>query len=273
MSEPAARPRFPIFIPHASRPECAGTVEGTAAFEAFLDQFAGRYRAAPHTFFASKRSVDYGSGEEATAKALERIFDQAEAAGAAPIFFGGDHTISYWPVGLAAQRYRRLSLVVFDAHSDVQGDERALRNWNVIRRIMEDWGASVDLVHVGFRDMDEAALAKFAYRVIPACDFIDAPAAIRALLDAVSGRPIYLSIDLDVLDPTAFRAVSAPISGGLSVLQVFAAIKALRGQNVVAADIVEYDHRRRAGDEMLVLADLFYQTAGLCAREDRLLRR
>jgi agmatinase len=258
----------PVLVPCARGDAGPGPIEGPAAFAQFLEQFAGGYRAVEHRFFAQPRVLDVLADPERVELDVLEVVDEAARAGVAPIFFGGDHTITYPLLAAARERVADIALLVFDAHSDMQGSERELRNWNVMRRIAEDFG-DVVLVHVGFRDIDVSSFRAATDCHVTAIDLVNDEGAFARALEALSGRSVYLSIDLDVLDPVFCRAVAAPISGGLSSLQLFAMLDALDGQAIVAADIVEYDHRRRAGGEMVLLADLFHRVGCLCVGGDR----
>ncbi|GAB4511565.1 MAG: agmatinase [Haliangiales bacterium] len=268
--------RTPILVPCARGVAGSGTLAGPVAFADYLRQRAGSYRAVASPFFAERRELTVvGADADALSDALSAQREQAEAAGTAPIYFGGDHSCTYELISHACERHGPLVLVVFDAHSDVQGDVDQLYHWNVLAKIASRWGPQVEIIHLGFRDIDGAALAACAGLVLSALDvcWLGVAACARRVAEAIAGRPVYLSIDLDVLDPGAFAGVAAPISAGLSPLALFALIDALRVERVVCADIVEYDHHRSDGREMLLLADLFHLVGGVCAHEDPVLDR
>lgn len=230
-------------------------------------------RTLSHAFFRHRRELQASDGLPALEGQAAAVIEVAHAQGVAPIFFGGDHSITYALVAALMQSCSALCLVVFDAHSDVQGHENSVRNWNVLRHVMERFGDRVRLVHVGFRDVDEAALAEKASLTITANELWLRGTAdvVQTLRTACAGRPIYLSIDLDVLDPSVFPAVSAPISGGLTAQQLFGLVRQIGP--FAAADVVEYDHDRRSGSEMLLLADLLHLLGGLGATDTHFSRR
>lgn len=267
------RPGLPVLVPYARGPRGTRTAEAPSVFADYLVNRAGTYRAVDNAFFASRRLLDLDA-EDADRRVLA-LCDEAAGSATAPVFFGGDHALTYPVLRALCRRHASLALIVLDAHSDVQGDEAELRNWNVMRKIAADFGQSVDIVHIGFRDQDGGDLGRHAACVVTTRDLVTAGHAfsLARIRAAVAGRPIYLSVDLDVLEPTSFGAVTAPISGGLSVAQLLALIDDLADQHVVAADIVEYDPRQPAALDLLTLADIFWHVEALCDQRSRIPRR
>lgn len=164
---------------------------------------------------------------------------QLLANGRVPAMLGGEHTVT---LGAARAFPEDSVLVVFDAHFDVRDEFDGLRTMHAtwLRRLLEERpGWSV--VHVGAR---AAARAEWDYagprfRLLPADEAVaeDAPDRLRAHLS--EDRPVYVSVDLDVLDPAYGPGVANPETGGLSTRQLVKLLHALDTQRVIGFDVVE----------------------------------
>ncbi len=163
--------------------------------------------------------------EEALSRIQLAVHDVL-GAGAAPVVLGGEHTITLPSVQAAARR-GALQLVALDAHSDLRDTYRGERisHATVLRRSSE----VVRALHiVGARSL-------YGGEVDEPC-FVAPEGLWRKLLPAV---PIWLSIDLDALDPGQCPGVTNPEPGGLGYLDVIELLRLLRGKPVVGMDIVE----------------------------------
>lgn len=155
-----------------------------------------------------------------------------------PIALGGDHSITYPVVKAISRKHDNLTVVHFDAHPDLYEEFRGNRYSHAcpFARIMEDKLVK-RLVQVGIRTMaghqSEQAL-RFGVEVLKMKDWDD------VLPDCES--PVYISFDLDALDPAFAPGVVHREPGGLSVRQAIKAIQGLQA-NVVGADIVEFNPR------------------------------
>lgn len=207
--------------------------------------------------FDRLKVIDYGDAE-VIPELIERSFAMiAEAAapihgaGAVPLAFGGDHSVTLPLLRAAATRHGPLALVHFDAHQDVvdsyYGGAVRFNNGTVFRRAAEeglvDPRASIQLgmngtVFPGMWPSDSEALG---FRVVPVEELSamrpgDAGELIRA---RVGGRPAYLSFDIDVVDASAAPGTGAPEVGGLMPREVIALVRALHGLDIRALDLVE----------------------------------
>ncbi len=172
------------------------------------------------------------------------MFEQIEArVGAAldqhrrVISLGGDHAITYPILRAYAKRYPDLSILHIDAHSDLYDDYAGNRfsHASPFARILEE-GLAKRLVQVGIRTMTRhlrEQVERFGVEVFEMKDWRD-----DQYLDFDS--PVYLSVDLDGLDPAFAPGVSHPEPGGLSTRQVLSLIQQSNG-TIVGADIVEYN--------------------------------
>jgi len=154
------------------------------------------------------------------------------------ISLGGDHSITYPIVKAYAAKYPHLILLQLDAHPDLydQYDGNPHAHGCPFARIMES-GLVKRLIQIGIRTMNphqQAQADRFNVEVIPMNQLRDIPP-----LDG----PVYLSLDLDVLDPAFAPGVAHHEPGGLSSRQLIHYIQSLNAP-LVGADIVELNPRR-----------------------------
>ena len=161
------------------------------------------------------------------------------ADGLAPISLGGDHSITHPIVRAFARKYKNLSLLHFDAHPDLYDHYQGNRNSHAspFARIMEQKLVK-RLVQVGIRTFtahQREQVQKFGVESIEMRD-------LTPNLQLESDSPVYISFDIDALDPAFAPGVSHREPGGLSTRQAIDLIQGLKGK-VVGADIVEFNPR------------------------------
>lgn len=154
-----------------------------------------------------------------------------------PIALGGDHSITYPILRAVARQHRSLTILHIDAHGDLYDDFEGDRFSHAcpFARIMEE-GLCDRLVQVGIRTLtphQREQITRFGV------DTIEMQHYAGGARPSTSG-PVYLSIDLDGLDPAFAPGVSHREPGGLSVRDVIAMIHAVGGP-IVGADIVEFN--------------------------------
>ncbi|MCH7944885.1 MAG: agmatinase [Armatimonadetes bacterium] len=188
---------------------------------------------------------------------IEAAVSSLLAAGATPIVLGGDHSITY-PV-LRAFRGQEFDVLHIDAHADLYDSLDGDRYSHAcpFARSMED-GLIRRLVQVGVRTMNghqQEQADRFGVEVIQMRDFSSGR---RPELNA----PVYVSIDIDGIDPAFAPGVSHYEPGGLSVRDVLDMVHALPGP-IIGADVVEYNpHRDVQGMTANVAAKLVRELAG-----------
>ena len=204
-----------------------------------------------------------------TAADVDRIRDAASAAvrdGAVPLFLGGDHMISFPAVAGVAAVLGPVNILHFDAHPDLYDDFGGdpLSHASPFARIMEG-GHAKRLVQVGIRTMNRHCreqATRFGVEVIEMRDFVAAAVPIP-------NAPLYVSIDLDALDPAFAPGVSHHEPGGLSVRDIIAVLHRIDGP-IVGADIVELNPARDINEmTATVAAKLLKELAALAAAGDR----
>jgi arginase len=190
---------------------------------------------------------------ESIAPRLAEIF----WANLTPLILGGDHSITYPVVKAIAKRNggKPVTIIHLDAHPDCYPDFEGnpASHASPFARILEDPDIDVHrLVQIGIRALNAAQKVHMnsfetPIIVIPAHEVphthSDISDMVSRLIDE-STNPVYVSIDMDVLDPAYAPGVSHRESGGLSVRQVVAILQALPASRIIGADIVEYNVAR-----------------------------
>lgn len=201
---------------------------------------------------------------EDPALARERIEEAAGrilAAGAKPLVLGGDHSITY-PVLRAFRGGAAPAVLHFDAHGDLYDEFEGDRYSHAcpFARAMED-GLAVRLIQVGLRTLtphQRAQAAKFDVEMFEAGRWREAIGIVAGLRG-----PVYVSLDIDVLEPMLAPGISHPEPGGLTVRDVLDVLAALDTE-VIGADVVEYNPRNDVRDlTARVAAKFVKELAGL----------
>ncbi|MEM7752736.1 MAG: agmatinase [Pseudomonadota bacterium] len=193
---------------------------------------------------------------------VARILD----AGAASLVLGGDHSITLPILRAHAAKHGPLALVQFDAHPDTWRDEDAARvdhGTFVFKALQEGVIDPARCIQIGTRVEVEDEVPNGITRIDARAVHADADvgAEVRRL---VGDTPVYLSFDIDVLDPAFAPGTGTPVWGGLTTAQAGVLLRALAGINLVGADVVEvapaYDH---AGITALAGAHVAYDLIAL----------
>ena len=180
----------------------------------------------------------FGSAESALADIQARA-EEILSAGKLPLLLGGEHLVTLGAVRAVAERYPDLHILHFDAHADLRDDYLGakLSHACVIRRCHDLLGdGRIHQFCIRSGDREEWRFAKTHTELHPftfdglqtCCDEL-----------ARSGAPVYLTIDLDCLDPAYFPGTGTPEAGGVSFPQLLQAILTAAKTNVVAADLNE----------------------------------
>lgn len=175
--------------------------------------------------------------QERGSQALERAAEQVLTGGGRLLTLGGDHSISVGLVRAYARHFPQLTLLQIDAHPDLYGEYQGDR-WShacPMARILEE-GLVGRLIQVGIRAMTPEQQEWADRHQVQVLDMRSWPGDGPSLADVTS--PIYVSLDLDGLDPAYAPGVSHPEPGGLSTRQALEIIQELPGP-VVGADLVE----------------------------------
>jgi agmatinase len=212
--------------------------------------------------------VVFGDGEpnETARGRIEAAVERIVGSGRHPLVFGGDHSITY-PVLRGFRRHHpRLTVLHFDAHPDLYDEFEGDRYSHAcpFARSLEE-GLTDRLVQVGIRTAtghQREQARRFGVEMIEMKDWRDG----RNL--ALEG-PVYVSLDLDALEPGLVPGLSHPEPGGFTVRQALSIIQGFEAQ-LVGADIVELNPSRDpSGISAAVAAKLARELAGQMLRSDR----
>jgi agmatinase len=196
------------------------------------------------------------------------------------VLLGGDHTIALPALRALHAQHGRLALVHLDAHLDTWDTYfgAPYTHGTPFRRAWEE-----DLLHPGhtmhvgirgslYSEQDLAEDASMGFSVVTALDVdrLGIDQVVEMVRERVGDAPVYVSVDVDVLDPGFAPGTGTPEAGGLTSRELLAIVRGLDGANVVGGDVVEvsppYDH---AEITAIVAANLAYEYCSLFARARR----
>jgi len=180
----------------------------------------------------------FGSAESALADIEERT-EQIVKDGKLPLLLGGEHLVTLGTVRALKKQYPDLHIIHFDAHADLRADYLGakLSHACVIRRCHELLGDG--RIHQFCIRSGEKAEFLFAREHTDMHKF-----GFHGLMELVkelreNNTPVYLTIDLDCLDPSVFPGTGTPEAGGVSFMQLLDAIRLVAETNVIGADVNE----------------------------------
>ena len=201
---------------------------------------------------------------------IEAFYDDMLRHDVRPLTLGGDHTLSLPILRAMAKKYGSLALLHIDAHADINshmfGEEIA--HGTPFRRAFEEGLLDADHVfQIGLRgtgytaeDFDWAS--ERGFQVVQAEQLWHQSAAplMDQIRQQIGARPVYLSFDIDSLDPAYAPGTGTPEIGGLTSIQALEIIRGCRGLSLVGADLVEvsppYDIN---GNTALLAANLLFE--------------
>lgn len=175
-----------------------------------------------------------------TKAALDIIYNFVRGiiySGKIPIMLGGEHLTTLPAVEALIEKYPEICVIHLDAHADVREEYMGvtLSHATVIRRIWEKLGDR-RIWQFGIRSGEkyEFDWAKEHNSLTPF-----RLEGIENALKEIGNRPVYLTIDLDVLDPSVFPGTGTPEHGGVSFHELMDFLLKLKGMNIIGADLVE----------------------------------
>lgn len=198
-------------------------------------------------------------------EAIETIQQNAldlTADGSSLMTIGGDHTIALPLLRAAAERAGEpVAMLHFDAHLDTWdtyfGAEYT--HGTPFRRAVEEGILDTEAIsHVGTRgplygkkDLEDDR--RFGFGIVTSSDvyYQGVAEVVAKLRDRIGNRPLYISVDIDVLDPAHAPGTGTPEAGGITSRELLEILRGMRGMNLVGADLVEvapaYDHAEMTG--------------------------
>ncbi|GAA1696918.1 agmatinase [Streptomyces yatensis] len=204
---------------------------------------AGDITANPHNIDAAVESIEEGT-------------DALLSTGAQLMTLGGDHTIALPILRSVARRHGPVALLHFDAHLDTWDSYFGAQytHGTPFRRAAEEGLLDTSaLSHVGTRgslyskeDLDEDT--KLGFGIVTSADVMrrGVDEVVQQLKERIGKRPLYISVDIDVLDPAHAPGTGTPEAGGLTSRELLEIVRGLSDCYLVSADLVEvapaYDH-------------------------------
>ena len=174
---------------------------------------------------------------ERVLKDIEIQADKIFNDGKVPGMLGGEHLVTLGAIRAAVKKYPDLNIIHFDAHTDLRDEYlgETLSHATVMRRVYDIVGDN-KINQFGIRSgerkefywaKEHTNLNKFNFH------------GIEDSIKALAGKPVYLTIDLDVLDPSEFCGTGTPEAGGVSFKELLDAIIKVGKLNIIGFDIVE----------------------------------
>lgn len=198
----------------------------------------------------------------ASLAAVEGVVERVADAGKIPVMMGGEHLVTYAAVRALARRHPGLAVVHLDAHADLRAEylgER-LSHATVMRLVAEEGDGPVYQFGVRSGTPEEAEYARRRTRLFPE-KVLEPLLAVRGEL---ADRPLYVTVDIDVVDPAFAPGTGTPEAGGITSAELLAAVHALRGLRVVGFDLVEVCPPADPTEATLVLGAKVLRDALLC---------
>jgi agmatinase len=169
-----------------------------------------------------------GSSHDMVQEVYEQLLVHLQNRSLVPIMLGGDHTITFGAVSALASIHGPLSVVHLDAHSDTWDEDGILNHASVFRRLIE--GGYISKLH------------QFGVRGFNTPDNVEWLDDMSAIIDSElpKGEAIYLSVDIDVVDPAYAPGTGTPEPGGATSLQILENVAMIaKDCNIIGADVVE----------------------------------
>ncbi len=182
--------------------------------------------------------LEFGFGN--TQRVLESIEEMTErilSDHKKPLMIGGEHLVTLGSVRAVAKRYPDLRILHFDAHADLRDDYlgEKLSHASVMRRCHEIVGDD-RIYQFGIRSGDREEFRWAKDHVFTQKFNLE---QLDPVIEVLKGKPVYLTIDLDVLDPSVFPGTGTPEAGGVTFMELIHALNKVFQLNIVAMDMNE----------------------------------
>jgi agmatinase len=189
-------------------------------------------------FDSGDMELCFGSAEQAL-QDIEKRAEQILTDGKLPLLLGGEHLVTLGAVRAVLKKYPDLHIIHFDAHADLRDDYLGakLSHACVIRRCHDLVGdGRIHQFCIRSGEREEFRFAAQHTNMHP-FQFDGLEETVTRLQE--QGTPVYFTIDLDCLDPSAFPGTGTPEAGGVTFSQLLQAIRTVSAANVVGADVNE----------------------------------
>ncbi|MBQ3162315.1 MAG: agmatinase [Oscillospiraceae bacterium] len=187
-------------------------------------------------FDAGDPELCIGNVDTALAQ-IEELTAEILADGKRPFMLGGEHSVTLGAVTAVYNKYKDLYIIQFDAHADLRDDYLGVKKSHacVMRRCWEMVGDG-HIYQFGIRSGEREEF-RFAAEHTKMNKFN--LNGIEKAVEELQGKNVYLTIDMDVMDPSIFPGTGTPEAGGVQFIELLEAVLKLKGLNIVGADINE----------------------------------
>ncbi len=173
-------------------------------------------------------------------RVIDMIHDYSKEVlldGKKPLMIGGEHLVTLGAIKACHAKYPDMAVIHFDAHADLRDEYmgESMSHASVIRKcheILEPNNIYQFGIRSGTKEEFEFAKANTYMELFEVN-------TVKSIVDQIGKQPVYITIDLDVLDPSVFPGTGTPEPGGISFKEIIEAIKSLDTLNIIGADIVE----------------------------------
>jgi len=215
---------------------------------------------------SEKKVHDFGN---ITRSEIENIYEKISSSSKIPISIGGDHSITRQIINALAKRHGKISLVYFDAHPDFVSSTT-----NYYGSVVNDVLSNIEIassVQIGIRTPEQEELdniKKFNLQVITPFDI--QKHGIKLVTNSVLhrlGDKVYVSFDMDCIDPAYAPGVSVPVPMGLNSIDAVYLLKEIAKKGIVGMDIMEvcpsFDVKDRTSHlASRIIAEVLYSSGG-----------
>jgi len=208
---------------------------------------------------ATLEPVLEGSSPESMSAEVERRMERIFSDGKFPVLIGGEHSVSIGAFRAAAKQYPNLTILQLDAHSDMRDEyEGSTHNHACVMARAKELTESITQVGIRSSAIEEMKNINpkrifYAHRIAEDIEW-------EERVSSQLGKDVYITIDLDVLDPAYMPSTGTPEPGGLTYRQVMGLLRrVIREHNVVGLDVVELCPNPMAKASDFLAAKLIYQ--------------
>lgn len=168
---------------------------------------------------------------------IEAYVTQVLEDGKLPLMIGGEHLVTLGAVRSVVKKYEDLHIIHFDAHADLRNDYLGvtLSHATVLRRCHELVGDH-KIFQFGIRSGDREEF-RWAKEHVTTCKFNFS--TLDKVVEQLNGKPVYVTLDLDVLDPSVFPGTGTPEAGGVTFMELLEALKKVSKLSIVGMDMNE----------------------------------
>ncbi len=201
-----------------------------------------------------------GADMETAGGRIEEVVGKLHGDGKIPALLGGEHTLTYF----AMKSFGDAHVVQLDAHRDLRQEYRdeKLCHATVMRRVLDEVPPE-RLIQLGTRSCskeEEEFASEAGIRTFTTEQVLDDPqSTVDEVRELVGEAPVYLTLDLDVLDPAFAPAVATPEPGGLATLDLIKLVRELGKLNIRAFDVVEFAAPHDNGTTAFAAAKIIYE--------------